>query len=431
LNEKAAVAEHSMHLFQGYGLLQDDAVPLAKEGSDRLVERLLRVPSSVTSTLTTEELSTLLVTRCQALTALQTNSTSLDFTTAVTFSEMQLLDTNALVQRLSVACQWKTASCQWIANEDTATNDDATTTTILRITFHPVTAQQYAVLQYTVPRPPSPDAPAAAAVAVTLFVRERVHRNLSLQEMVSQVHTAGIDNTGNVCVWDASKTLAWAVHRDVKNNNNVQTVTELGAGMVGLAGLSLAAWCRDNSSSSKLQQLYVTDGHAAAVQNNRVHVSLLRAADLLPVDCQVQCCTLKWSIDNNDENNSMLPPPSDWTLVADCTHFEEYHAALFWTLCRCTAVSGTAWLCQPDRAGTLQRFLNLVAAVNTKNDDPLPLWHAQERCYEVLQSKHEHFLRHSTAYNPNLHRPHIFVLEKLRPQRETDRLAALAHVQER
>ena len=53
-----------------------------------------------------------------------------------------------------------------------------------------------------------------------------------------------------------------------------------------------------------------------------------------------------------------------------------------------------------------------------------------ERHYPTLDAKHEQFLG-ETHYDPNLHRPRIFVLTKERGATEQDRQCALHHMRVR
>jgi hypothetical protein len=110
-------------------------------------------------------------------------------------------------------------------------------------------------------------------------------------------------------------------------------------------------------------------------------------------------------------------------------------------------------MCQPNRGKSLERFLDLVRAVNvnvnvndnvndndnTNHDDDnhdkttstTPLLHVQEQHYETLRAKHEQLVLQDKTYDPNIHRPRVFCLRKLRAETEQDRLAAIRHVQER
>jgi hypothetical protein len=497
------------------------------------------------TTATTTILQQTLVDSILALTAMDPDCRVLEFSVSLLHEDgkQDAADTNAHAQnvlllslqqdcadwslQLQRQCAWKKCDCQWrrggggVAAEGpepepvpepasasvNATSQRAAQRWImLRIQFEPVEAQsQYTIREYSTNTNTNStsgvganddddddDDDVATSPSAIVLARERVPtRQVSLQELVSHHHqrydnidNRGIDNTGNICVWDCEKTLAWVLLQEQKQRITTTTtttagpriVTELGAGMVGLAGLCLIAAAvanHDNSKNNGIQELYLTDGHVDSVQNNRVHVRLGQAAGgqlLLPQSsqsaarsssaCRVHCSVLKWSIESGKReidsttNNTnqyaavVAPPPADWTLISDCTHFEEYHAELFWTLITCTVSTGggTIWMCQPDRGKSLDRFLDLVRAVNggENNNDSMdgttttttttstpPLVLVQEQHFETLRAKHEELLQRDKTYDPNIHRPRVFCLRKLRAETEQDRLIAIRHIQER
>lgn len=396
---QAATAEkdpqHSMHAFAGFRLL-----PEAQSATTSFLQYLSKKLVKISR-------PTELVPSILALTAINASMRSLKLeiidstATSTLTSSPSDMDLQALAVSLKQACEWKTCACQWVQAIQSSVR-------VLKITYQPSNEKpQYKVVRYQVP--------CADISTLTVLARQRMRQQkLSLVELTSQQTNSGVDNTGNVCVWDCSQTLAWAVHQE---KTVVHRVTELGAGMVALAGLSLAV-------GNRLHALHVTDGHAQAVQNNSVHVRMLHAIGCF-ADVNVTCSVLKWSLDV--ETSKDLPPPANWTLVADCTHFEEYHAALLWTLCQTTAVQGCVWMCQPTRAGTWQRYADLVQAVNSSSSAKNgALWDIQERHYPVLQAKHEEYLSDPT-YDPDRHCPRIFVLTKLREQQPQDKQAAISY----
>lgn len=353
------------------------------------------------------------------------------------------------------------------------------------------------------------------AASTAVWTRQRITFRPSLAELVSHhQHQAQVDNTGNVCIWDAEKTLAWVLLQTVHGSCHTgrddtlvlpsppppTTVLEVGVGMAGLAGLCLVA------TTPSIQTLYLTDGHDACVQNNRVHVRLRQAAaaaalatanassfstTTAPNNGTIECHKLLWNCSSFDPwtnhrnvvstmsssassstttntttstraTGSVVPnhpPPrrqpwllADWTLVSDCTHFQEYHAALFWTVVQHTRVGGLIWLCQPDRGTSLQRFLTLVQAVNhqesvlaqaenqaEEQSPAIPLVTIlPERHYPHIDEIHAQLMRDkendsnsNNCYDPNIHRPRIFVLQKEREATDRDRLAAIRHMTER
>lgn len=251
--------------------------------------------------------------------------------------------------------------------------------------------------------------------ACYLLIHEKRSRSLSsLQDLVCHRQT-GIDNTGDICIWDASITLAWALLQEnsealTPQGCKTMTVLELGAGMAGIGGLSLL---RKLQSGNIPTQLHLTDGQESAVRNNRLHCRCMGLKDSV-----VHCNVLQWTTEPTIPSLA-----SDVTLIADCTHFTKYHAELFWSAVYHTKVGGTIWLCQPDRAGTRERFQKLVEHVNNRAS---PLLHGEEKHYAELDRKHEFFVESGDpSYSSDLHRPRVFVLTKLRPEETSDKAAAL------
>jgi len=347
----------------------------------------------------------------------------------------------------------------------------------LVVLFQPKTSvtSSYAVRRYDLPLPPANEFGRVSDMdenkSNVLLVRERVAFKPTLKELVSHqdVQRGGVDNTGNVCVWDSERTLAYILSRhegveELDDSAGPVVITELGSGQAGLAALSLCLCLR--RIGMRKMAVCLTDGHVDCVLNNRINVRLMKAAEILPdeQDCIVHCRQLLWSASSDDGNAEggncdecgtdpiLPPPPADYTLISDCTHFQNFHAELFWTLIRCTRTgSGQIWMCQPDRGNSLQRFLALVETVNDGDvGGGGPLVQVQERRYERLEKIHRELMvyRRGAAddggedvessipdrcrhYNPNIHRPRIFVLRKLRNENDEDRRRALGHVRDR
>jgi hypothetical protein len=515
--------QHSIHSFAGYHLLPPSAPSQTRVSHvwEQLLVLQLQVGTETISTTTTAPtLLQMVLDSILALTAMDSDCRVLEFSVALLHcqddKQEDVVDINALTLLVSLQqhcadwslqlqrqCAWKKCDLSWrggvvaaaaAAAEVPLLAPDASASAhgiMLRIQFEPVEIHsQYVIREYSTNTNSTNgiggvstndgNGNATTKPAAIVLARERVPtRQVSLQELVSHHHqkhdnnlstdNRGIDNTGNICVWDCEKTLAWVLLREQQETTLAAgplIVTELGAGMVGLAGLCLVAAAanhnndRNSSNNGSIQELYLTDGHVDSVQNNRVHVRLGQAAGgqlWLPQSsqsaprsepssaCRVHCSVLKWSIDSDKTENAAVavdttspspppPPPADWTLISDCTHFEEYHAELFWTLITCTVSTGdgTIWMCQPDRGKSLDRFLDLVRAVNggsTTSTPPLVM--VQEQHYETLRTKHEELLQRDKTYDPNIHRPRVFCLRKLRAETEDDRLATIRHIQER
>ena len=259
-----------------------------------------------------------------------------------------------------------------------------------------------------------------------LYIRERMSRqHFSLKELMNTPEK--VDNTGNVCVWDSEKTMTWIMTMDEHlKSKHYDIVLELGAGMAGLAGLSLAR---------RAKRIILTDGHEQCVQNNRINCRLLEATSdseapsLAKLDCQV----LLWSLEDPSPD---LQGCADLTLVSDCTHFEHFHGQLLWTLLSCSKVNGQVYMCQPDRGESLQNFLKLIQNVNERPRAESPLVQVEERTFDKLDQIHNDLVADGSGadgqnkyYRPNVHRPRIIVLTKLRALEHEDRSVIVKHTQ--
>jgi Lysine methyltransferase len=320
--------------------------------------------------------------------------------------------------------------------------------------------------------------------SIRLYTREKCvptpqqrRRIRSLAELVCHHQKDHIDNTGNICVWDSERTLCWALlhHSSLSLLYPLQqailctatapvsasppppppafsipekktiTIMELGSGMAGLAALCLAS-----AVYAKQQQVYsstgtnhqfhfcITDGNVDCVQNNQMNVQIMRRIGVLPTNSSdnltINCCQLLWSLDYNispchDENetNNNGRVTADYTLVSDCIHFEHYHGALFWTMV--THTTRQIIMCQPDRHPSWERFMKLVQTVNQST--LTPLLHLSEQRYTEIQRKHDLLMQNDVNYDPEKHRPRIFIMDILRSPTEIDRQSVIQHIQNR
>ena len=240
--------------------------------------------------------------------------------------------------------------------------------------------------------------------------------------------THGVDNTGNVRVWDAEGTLAGfllstmlncggdngtleldeqtdAQLADLRNSLhsilNIEdgstedqttcNVLELGAGQAGLAGLALASAastpCTSNgtedSNITKPLHVVLTDGHPKCVENNKVCAKMLssessdsRAAQSIDTHLLLWESSSKGrdachEINNLVKEEALQKDNTDegqlqLCLASDCVHFQEVHDGLLLTIARTLTVNGIALLCQPRRGTSLQNFMTFVETVNEK-----------------------------------------------------------------
>ena len=238
----------------------------------------------------------------------------------------------------------------------------------------------------------------------------------------------GVDNTGNVRVWDAEGTLAGFLlslildgvddmYSEIAQSTELSTVREhlrsilmhstspsdingqstspcnlleLGAGQAGLAGLGIAAATK---KVEKMKPLHVilTDGHPKCVENNIACAKMMpecgdtvkRAnidAQLLLWDSSYKgaeaCCQInKLGQNHKEEANSDNDAIADkgsyqLCLASDCVHFQEFHDGLLNTIARTLSVGGIALLCQPKRGTSLQNFMTMVDTVNASTGAP-------------------------------------------------------------
>jgi hypothetical protein len=397
------------------------------------------------------------------------------------------------LQAKGYQCTFTETSCT-MSTSATKSTTAATTVLLARLKIQPCPGSlpqchDYTVQRYTIPSvaPPPPKPPKQQAHkhnnVVIVLTRERrsprrptitnnhhprqrrsQQQQQQLRELTSHVHHDGIDNTGNICVWDCERTLTWAVllqshcfsdhgptvvvHPPDRTPNDATgtrrddsfVVLELGSGMAALAALSLAAQWSNNSQIPGLvhiaspMHVYITDGHDDSVFNNQVNVRLMQSAGLLPnKHVSIECRKLRWTIEEAQSNGFCLPMSAHITLVSDCTHFVEYHAELYWTAIHHTRVGGQIWMCQPHRGDSWLRFVHLVHHVNDQDDamaQPLVSLVEPMDIAQHLQSRHEEFQRESSVYNANIHRPHVFILTKLREATESDRVCVLQYQQD-
>jgi hypothetical protein len=266
----------------------------------------------------------------------------------------------------------------------------------------------------------------------SLFTREPLETRLSLKDLVSH-RTTGVDNTGNICVWDSERTLAYLLYHHLPDfsaltlTNGMDRVLELGTGMAGLAAISLGLRLVQQQESDNKIYITLTDGHSDGVENNLINQYLTKAYcsidekhpyHSLTVSAQV----LLWTT----EAESTLPP-QDVVVVSDCTHFQKFHGALAVTMLRSLRVGGIALFCQPNRGDSLQNFIALLTTTSTSDLVSLE-WIQHPRIEEANQNALE---EHKDVYDENLHYPRILIVIKLRKLTNQDREDFMLHQQTR
>lgn len=346
-------------------------------------------------------------------------------------ADLKSLNLQAMSRDLCQRCEFDTCTMRWEDEKDASSIADNTKPHILHISVTISNRNRFLVQRYTLG-----DA--------FLLVRERSPEQvLSMAELTSHRRGHAIDNTGNVCVWDCEKTLLWALLQQSSTTSTTATssskprsrrILELGAGMAGLVALGLAA------ATQQASHVTVTDGNPGCLQSNRTHVRLMEAV-ARPFGCTVEARLLPWALQAHEEGDvfgGLQRLPAHLSVVSDCTHFEQYHGHLLWTLIQCTATKqGEIWMCHPDRGRTLERFLDMVRlfVVQQDNNDSSsscrpeqPLLSLQELTFPELDEKHQHLERNDPNYRPNVHRPRIFCISKIREATDEDRSLIIQHM---
>ena len=311
-------------------------------------------------------------------------------------------------------------------------------------------------------------------------------RPLSLDELVSH-RVTGVDNTGNICVWDSERTLSFLLHHpetfpsmfpllhsgQTTGYGHIRSILELGTGMAGLAALSLGMRLAQDLTKHQRIRVTLTDGHINGVKNNRVNHQLNKAyyrcesmihndnsyssnnniyAELLNVEAKV----LPWTCDFNDDSSSNVGVDTGGTtseydvcLISDCTHFQNFHSALAITVLRHLKVGGTAIFCQPHRDDSLTNFVQLLTATGDAGSDggKEQLVATQWWTHNILEKAHENALAMNKSterqrltgstnttmlcYDPNIHQPKILIVTKLRQMTRSDRDHLVNHQSKR
>ena len=336
--------------------------------------------------------------------------------------------------------------------------------------------------------------PSSLPSSLSLCTREpRAEKKvkLSLSDLVSHRYNQGVDNTGNICVWDSEKTLSYLLYHhwedfqisnissviNSSNDNDIDgqrfRILELGTGMAGLSGVALGLRLAATSNKlmvsthpqslasatakhKKIIDVLLTDGNPTGVKNNMINqylTSLYASAQqqlhrqnqqvagngqsnnlpshsngsqlLHPYSClDVNCQKLLWTVDLPEHDTVSAISNYDVLLISDCTHFQNFHAALAVTTLRSLKVGGTAIFCQPSRGKSLENFCRMIEAPPKNSpegngDDSGPListrWFPQ--CHPILEEKHQEALRMhagTDVYDESLHRPKIWIVTKLR-----------------
>lgn len=254
-----------------------------------------------------------------------------------------------------------------------------------------------------------------------IYIHERRRQRTTLQDLVRH-RTTGIDNTGSVCVWDAAQTLAWYVGTHIAQIISINAkeerelkILELGAGMAALSSLMILKQLHNRHKKKIQAKVFITDGQVESVENNKINLLLLHAE----LRNNVECLLMPWSF-SVSSSTTMASIQASITLIADCTHFEEFHGELLWTMLYHAAVGGTIYLCQPMRGQSWSNFSALMETINGRSASPIV--QVTQIMNSELETKRIDFESKSATngYRLDVHHPYIFSVTKLRIETEDD-----------
>ena len=334
------------------------------------------------------------------------------------------------------------------------------------------------IVEYEIPYSPLDSQAEKEKIIVRTLERKENGTKLSLKELMSHVHF-GVDNTGNTRVWDCSNVLAFlimgekeipfaeelhqahgleysrnapfvglkdvlslATHTKINaiKERKLLRVLELGAGMAALPSLVLAAldlkYRAEHETIIPRIHVTISDGHPHAVENNISCSQLTRQlykCNTGSDDNGIHCHSLLWKANdigkqecdeimtNMSSNDSTLSKhvPFDLILVSDCTHFSDFHADLAATIGRMLRINGICLLCQPQRGATLKKFMQVLDAMNERENCPLFQVDLHERYNEEIYDRHRRLVDgKNEKYDAIIHYPLLLVLKKLREYHE-------------
>ena len=196
--------------------------------------------------------------------------------------------------------------------------------------------------------------------------------------------------------------------------------------MAGMAGISLGLRLAQLQIENKIN-VTLTDGHSDGVKNNLINQHLTEAYSKTLsqhhpyLSLSVSSRVLLWTTDTETTSAK----GQDVVLVSDCTHFQNFHAALAITMLRSLRKGGVALFCQPDRGDSLKNFIKLLMT-------PFDLVSLKVIEHPILERENERALeQHIGVYDRNLHFPKILVVTKLRDLNDQDRHDFVVHQQNR
>lgn len=273
-------------------------------------------------------------------------------------------------------------------------------------------------------------APTGSSDAWSAVLLRPQEQRVTLAQLVAHRDPAGVDNTGNVCVWPAEEVLAHVCHTRAASLRG-KTVLEIGAGMTGLAGLVVAA-----SPACAPRHVVITDGNDQAAANiARCCAATTAAATAAPTDVgtplPVSSGAFVWGmspptlqlasytctacgVSGADalatcrHPGVSAPLQVDVVIGADCLFFEKYHNELVESCADVLVPGGEAWLLAPQRGGSLDRFVAKATA-----DARFTSVDVEARYDETVWRKRAQFLAADDGtFDEDLHHPLFVTLRK-------------------
>ena len=225
--------------------------------------------------------------------------------------------------------------------------------------------------------------------------------------MSNKLH--GIDNTGNVRVWTAEQVLMYALLHPssslIDTTRSDITILELGAGLTGLLGFGLGACCRC------CKYVHITDGHPDCAKNLAVCAKLNEKTSL----GKINTSQLRWAKgDPHNELHAVINSNGgnkfDYIVAADCLFFEDFHEDLVWLLQNSLSSRepGKAYLLQPRRSGSMERFLALAK-------ESFDIEISEDYCDDITAMHHKYLQDDSKNYDEDIHYPILVTLTKKIP----------------
>ena len=354
------------------------------------------------------------------------------------------------IEEIKIICQQQSDINVLVVNNgekkktknDGSSDDDDSTSSVVLLVQEGKASKNYHCCQYQLDE------------QCSLWTREPRNdgNKLSLQDLITHRSNNGVDNTGNICIWDSERTLSYLLYNDyeslledkvdwwyrhsasVKSLEQLSSsssssssqfrILELGTGMAGLAAITLGLRIvqlqrqqqrqKQQQSDPKLEKeihVTLTDGHADGVKNNKVNQYLTRlysqnfAFQDKEGDAKnhqhpyhqldITSKVLLWTTDLLDgETATSTSFQYDIVLISDCVHFQNFHSALTITTLRSLKVGGKAIFCQPTRGSSLENFCALLQPVN-RNDE---LIEQQGKAFKAAEKEN-----YAIAVNDNGH----------------------------